>query len=520
MSDAALNTLPDDVETLKRMLIERDAVIARVTAERDHYISRLKAALGRLFGPRAERLDPKQLELFAKEVEQARDAADDQDSEALPEGLSAHRRRPRRRRLPSDLPRQEQVHELSEAERRCPCCGEERLVIAREASEQLEYVPAKLWVRRDVQLVYGCPTCRGQVQRAEKPHRAIERSIAGSSLLAHLVTSKFEDHLPLYRIEKILRRSGVELPRSTQVGLLHQVADLMRPLVDLMWKRVRGSPVIHTDDTPMPTQEKGRGRTRTGRLWPYVGRSAAPWDRRGSLMVMRYTSSRSEQHVRDQLAGWSGTLQGDCFGGYVALDADESVPIVHAACWAHARRKFYDARTTDVARSTEAMTRIAALYRIEQTMQEEELDDPTVIAARRNAEARPKVEAFMDWLESQRTSVLPKSPFGQAIAYVLGHRKALERNLDDGRLAIDNNAAEQTIRPVALGRKNFLFAGSGRGGQTMATLMSVVGSARLHKLDVAAYLADVIERIAATPLSRLQELLPERWAEVRSNVQN
>ena len=535
VSRTTTTSLPDDAATLQRMVLdvtakhhalatEHDALITerdelkrerdRIAAELESKKAQLAAALQRTFGPRAERLNPNQLELFAEEIRRIREEAGDVDSPPLPEvEVAGHRRRPKRRPLPEDLPRVTVEHDVPEDEKACRCCGEERVVIAREASEQLEFVPAKLFVRRDVQLIYGCPACRQQVQRAEKPPRAIERSIAGPSLLAELVTSKFEDHLPLYRIEKILKRSGIDLPRSTQVGLMHKTAELLEPLVKLMWARVRGSPVIQTDDTTMPTQEKGRGRTRTGRLWPYVGRRGAPWDRAGSTVVIEYSRSHEMEHPSSHLNGWRGILQADCYRGYVELDKVGAVS--HAACWALARRKFHEARVTDVARSTSAVTYIKTLYQVEKHLRDEDLDLDE-IQSRRKELAQPRLNRFLEWMEKERGNVLPKSPMGKAIAYVLNHRPAFERYLEDGRIAIDNNLAEQVIRPIAVGRKNFLFAGSEKGGRTMATLMSVVASARLQRIDVHAYLGDVIARIASLPMSRLPELLPEAWQAARN----
>lgn len=526
VSTVTCNTLPDDPNVLKQLLLERDKVVKQLEAERDaiaadrdRYKARLMAMLQRTFGKRAETLDENQLQLFAEEIRRIREEIGDDSSEHLPDETPAKKRvkqQPKRAPLPADLPRVTIEHDLPENEKPCPCCGEARVVIARDSSEQLEIKPVEFYVVRHERLVYACPSCRNQVQRADKPHQPIERSIAGPSVLAHLVTSKWEDHLPLHRIEKMMQRAGIVLSRSTQVGLMHKTAELVMPLVDLMWMRTRGSPVIHTDDTTMPTQVKGQGRTQTGRLWPYIGRHGVPWDLDGSYVVVEYTGSRAVDHVTRHLAGWSGhLLQADCFAGYRALDVTGTV--THAACLAHARRKFHDARTTDINRSTRALAFISSLYEVERAMQDEGLSVEEV-HSRRSRESRPILEAFMTWIETElaSTAVLPKSPMGHAMAYVLNHRAAFMAYLDDGRLAIDNNLAERTIRPIALGRKNFLFAGSARGGRTMATLMSLVSSARLHKLNVHAYVTDVITRIAGLPSSELPDLLPDRWKAIQA----
>jgi len=547
VSQLTPETLPDDPAALKRLVIklaaqhdkletqhaelesqhaEFESQYKKVESERDSLAAeceqlkvRLSAVLQRMFGRRADKLDENQLQLFAEEIQRIRDEVGDNTSEPLPPLDESRRkqkqkRKPKRTPLPAELPRVVVEHDIPEDEKPCPCCGKERVVVAREPSEQLEIEEIKLHVKRHERLIYACPSCRDQIQRAEKPYQPIERSIAGPSLLAYLVTSKFEDHLPLYRIEKILKRAGVTLPRSTQVGLMQKTAELVQPLIDLMWQRVRGSPVIHTDDTTMPTQVKGRGRTKTGRLWPYIGRHGVPWDYAGSYVVVKYTNSRAGKHVADHLRDWSGNLlQADCFNGYTSLDkADE---LSHVACWAHGRRKFHEARATDIDRSTRAMAFIRTLYEIESEMRQVNLTADE-IRDRRQRDSKPIVDAFLDWIEREYAcGVLPKSPMGKAINYVLGHRKAFTAYLDDGRLAIDNNLTERMIRPIALGRKNFLFAGSERGGRTMATLMSLVCSARLHELNVHAYVTDVIERIAGLPISELPNLLPDRWKELQ-----
>jgi transposase len=517
-----VHELEAEIERLRTALEQREVRLRHVTAERDALHHQLRLAMQKQFGPRTEKLDAEQLLLFAREVQDARDEADDDDSPELPRvpgRKRSRKRKPRRERLPDHLERRDFEHEVDDPS--CPCCGEERPIIARETTERLEIDPPRLWVRRDVQIKRACPTCRGQIVRAAKPYAAIERSIAGSSLLAHLATSKFEDHLPLYRLEKILRRSSVHLPRSTQSDLLRQTADLLRPLEDLMWASVRGSPVIHTDDTTMPTLDRGRKRrgegTRdifTGRLWPYLGRSGAPHDLSGAYIVFRYSPTRAGCHVDEALSGWTGTIQGDCFAPYVRLDGRSDRDVALAACWAHARRGFHDAREADRGRAMRALRLIAELYAVESDLGQRPVPPtPEEVLEVRQERSAPIVERFMAWVQEQLAdpTVLPKSLIGRALSYVLAHRERLERYLADGRLAIDNSIAERAIRPVAVGRKNFLFAGSRRGGQTMATLMSLVGSARLHGLDVARYLHDVIDRIAAIPVSRLPELLPDRW---------
>ncbi len=332
----------------------------------------------------------------------------------------------------------------------------------------------------------------------------IDKGLPGPGLVAHVITSKYADHAPLYRQEAMLARHGVEIARSTMCGWMKAAADLLAPLVALMALQVRQSKVIHTDDTPVPVQDPGRGKTRTGRLWVYLGDAEHPYT------VFDYTPSRSRDGPASWLKDYMGYLQADAFGGYDGIYAGGGV--VEVACWAHARRKFYDARTSDAARAHQALAMIRLLYDVERDAKEKKLD-----AVRRQAlrqeRSRPLLGQLQQWLEAERPGVLPKSPMGTAIQYTLNNWDALIRyaSEDDGHLAIDNNAAERAIRPITIGRKNYLTLGSNAGGRTAAILYSLTASAKQHGLDPFVYLRDVLATVAAAPLSQLDQFLPDHW---------
>jgi hypothetical protein len=359
----------------------------------------------------------------------------------------------------------------------------------------------------------ACPDCEeGGVVTADPPEgQVIDKGLPGPGLVAHVITSKYADHQPLYRLEGMLARHGVAIARSTMCGWMKASADLLAPLVLLMATQVRASKVIHTDDTPVPVQaDRGSGKnsTKTGRMWAYLG------DPRNPYIVFDYTPSRSRDGPTLWLKDFKGYLQADAFGGYDGIYATQEV--VEVACWAHARRKFYEARTSDPARAHQVLAMIRLLYGVERHAGEKQLDASQRLALRQER-SRPLLEQLHAWLLRERELTLPKSPMGGAITYALNHWAALVRYTTDGDLAIDNNAAERAIRPLTIGRKNYLFFGSDTGGRTAAVLYSAVASAKRHRLDPFAYLRDVLATIGATPLSRLDQFLPDRWREQQLN---
>jgi transposase len=553
--DAPTHPLPDDVETLRAMLRQRDALLARREAVIAELASsngqlqqqvmglehRLDLALRRLYGRLSERIDPRQLLLFGR----AMDASPDASPDAAPpteEGAGdavgrrvgrGHGRRP----LPADLPRHRIEHPLDPQALTCPCCRQPRVRIGEDVSEQLDYTPASLFVLEHVRPKYACRRCEeAGVATADRPGRGqvIEKGLPGPGLVAHVITSKYADHQPLYRLEGMLRRHapGLELARSTMCGWMKAAADLLAPLVAQMADRIRASRVIHTDDTPVPVQEPGRGQTRTGRLWVYLGEGTfgetggegsggtsgggsgggSGGTAGGAYTVFDYTPTRRRDGPMTWLKDFKGYLQADAFGGYDGVYATGAV--VEVACWAHARRRFYDARKSDARRSHEALAMIRLLYEVERDARDHQAPARATLRQQRSV---PLLTQLHAWLIEQRLEALPKSPMGQAIGYALNHWDALTRyattaaDADGGRLAIDNNAAERAIRPLVVGRKNYLFLGSDTGGRTAATLYSVVASAKRHGLDPFVYLRDVLATIGHTPVSQLDQFLPDRW---------
>jgi transposase len=503
----------------------------------------LEGLLRRLYGRSAERLDPNQMVLFADLLKQLQPQTPPApETPAAPPAPSTSRGHGRRR-IPEDLPRRRIVHDLAEEEKPCPCCGKMREMIGDEKSEQLDYEPAKLSVIEHVRLKYACRACEQaaaeggpQIATAEKPLAPIEKGLAAPGLLSYVIVSKYSDHLPLYRLERILGRHKIDIARSTMCDWMRDSAAALKPLYDLMVREVLASKVIHTDDTPVDVLDRNLPETRIGRFWVYVGDGDHPHD------VFTYTATRSRDGPMTFLKGWGKDarryLQADAFGGYDCLYARQfggaGGRVTEVACWAHARRKFYEARTSDSGVATQALAYIRLLYDIEDEAKEQfrrqgdgdgarlagaEPSEARPLAAirleLRQAKALPLLGQFKAWLESRQATcggpVLPKSPMGQAIAYVLNQWEALAVYVTDGDLAIDNNAAENALRRIAIGRKNWLFCGSDNGGHTAAVLFSLIASCARHEVDPFAYLRDVLTRIAAHPMNRLGELLPDRW---------
>ncbi len=519
MPEMELAKLRQEVELLRTERQQFLEQLQQKSREIDGLQHQLQYLLRRLFGRSAEKIDPKQMQLFETLLNQLAPPAPTPTPEPAvepvpPSPLPATHGHGRRR-LPSNLPRQKIIHDLPEDQKPCPCCGKVRHVIGQEVSEQLDYVPAKLTVIEHVRLKYACRACEEkaaeggpQIVTAEKPLSPIEKGLAAPGLLAYVMVSKYSDHLPLYRLEHILARHGIQISRSTMCGWAAQCAALLRPLYDRMIQEVLQSKVIHTDDTPVKVLDPALDRTRTGRFWVYVGDKPHPYT------VFSYTPSRSRDGPREFLKGWSGYLQADAFGGYDGIYAGEAGGrVTEVACWAHARRKFYDARNSDAAASTHALAHIRLLYDVE--------DEAKPLSALdrhrlRQEKSVPRLQQFKTWLESQQAqrggAVLPKSPMGQAIVYALNQWDALCVYTTNGDLTIDNNASENALRRVALGRKNWLFCGSDNGGVTAAVLFSLIATCQRHHVDPFVYLRDVLTRIAATPVNQLDSLLPDRWA--------
>jgi transposase len=549
--------ITDDPNTSQVAQLQREVELLR--AERDEYLEQLKlknrkiddlqhqvqALLRRYYGRSSEKMDPHQRLLFEDLIDKAIPELPAEDAGDEKSPPPRQRKGHGRRRLPSTLEREKVIHDLPEEEKPCPCCGKLRHIIGKQTHEQLDYVPAKVKVIEHIRLTYGCLRCETdasadgpQIVTADKPVQPIEKGLAAPGLLSYVIVSKYGDHLPLHRLERILDRYGIEIARSTMCDWAAQCADVLRPLYDRMVDEVRSSTVIHTDDTPVKVQDRGRTQTRTGRFWVYLGDTDHPYT------VFAYTPSRSRDGPMEFLRDWGRDkrvyLQADAFGGYDGIYAGEAGGrVTEVACWAHARRKFYEARNSDPATSAQALAYIRLLYDVEnqakkgaqlaaKTLPAHEASDRRLhelLAERRSRlrekQAVPRLAQFRTWLESQQAdrggSVLPKSPMGQAIQYALNQWDALCVYTTDGRLAIDNNASENALRRVALGRKNWLFAGSDNGGRTAATLFSLIATCQRHQVEPMAYLRAVLTCIPATPVSQLPDLLPDRWQPTPNN---
>ena len=458
MPERELAQLRQEVELLRAERHQFLEQLQQKSREIDSLQHQLQQLLRRLFGRSAEKIDPKQMLLFEALLNQL--APPTPAYQPIPEPAPAPRPTTNghgRRRLPSDLPRQKVIHDLPEEQKSCPCCGKMRHVIGQEISEQLDYVPAKLTVIEHVRLKYACRACEEnasesgpQIVTTEKPLSPIEKGLAAPGLLAYVMVSKYSDHLPLHRLEHILARHGIRIARSTMCDWAAQCAALLRPLYDRMIGEILQSKVIHTDDTPVDVLDRKFDRTRTGRFWVYLGDKLHPYT------VFSYTPSRSRDGPQQFLKGWSGHLQADAFGGYDGIYAGQAGGCVtEVACWAHARRKFYDARNSDAATSTQALAYIRLLYDVEVEAKERSAPQRRTL---RQEKSVPRLEQFKAWLETLQAvrggPVLPKSPVGQAVTYALNQWDALCVYTTDGDLAIDNNVSENALRRVAIGRKN------------------------------------------------------------------
>ena len=522
---AELDQLREANEALKRMLSERDAELLRRDTELEQrtaelaqraeqleavrgellvtttLIEKLKLEIARLkrmqFGrsseKNAERIE--QLELIVEDLE-----ASQAQMGVTPLRESTVKTPPVRRPLPDHLPRETVRHE---PEGGCPDCGGALRSIGEDVAEMLEYVPASFKVIRHVRPRLACACCERIVQ-VPAPIRPIDRGLPGPGLLAHVLVSKYADHLPLYRQAGIYARQGIELERSTLADWIGASAKLLEPLVRALRDHVLAAEKLHADDTPVPVLQPGRGTTKTGRLWAYVRDDRPAGSTVPPAVWMRYTSDRKAVHPAEHLAGFNGTLQADGYAGFERLY--ETGRITEAACWAHVRRKFYDieqATASPIAK--EALGRIGELYAIEAEIRGRPPDERR---KHRLARASPLLEDLRSWLQATLGKLSAKGELAQAIRYALTRWAALARYADDGRVEIDNNAAERSIRDAALGRKNWLFAGSDTGGERAAAIYSLLGTAKLNGIDPERYLRAVLERIAAHPINRVDELLP------------
>lgn len=494
--------LPSDVESLQRLVREQQAQLL----SRDVLIEQLKLQLARLkrlkFGRSSEQLDAQiaQLELSLEELEVS-------VARAAPPNTptSEASTKPTRKSLPDHLPREPRMHEPATGSCNCPECGGMLRALGEDASEVLEYVPEHWKVLKHVRPKYSCSACQKIVQ-ANAPSRPIERSYAGPGLLAHVLVSKYCDHLPYYRQSQIYARDGVELDRSTLADWGGAASALLDPLLGALEDYVMAAHKLHADDTPIPVLAPGTGKTKSGRLWAYLRDDRPAGSTDPPAVLFRYSPDRKGERPREHLQHFRGILQADAYGGFNGLYDRAHEPLIEAGCWAHARRKFfeiYDSTASPLA--SEALERIGALYKIEAEIRGKLPDERKAV---RQARATPVLKDLYDWLRATVRKVPKKSAIAGAVGYTLSLWSALTRYADDGSIEIDNNPVERALRAVALGRKNYLFAGSDAGGERAAAFYSLIGTAKLCGLDPEAYLRYVLERIAEHPINRIDELLP------------
>jgi transposase len=503
--------LPDDTAVLKQMIAELFAALRRDRRELAEVRQRLDALLQR--GRRAESIDPNQPLLFP-ELAQAEPAA------APPAADAAKRRgqsKPHGRRRPSPtLRREPRRYELTLLERLCPECGQARDEIGVEATCQLDYKPAEVFVVEHQRVKYACKGCAGHVVLAPKPPQPLDRALPGPGLLAQIVTDKYLDHIPLHRSEQRFQRLGAPLPRSTMCDWMAACAELLTPLWQLLKQRVLQSKVLHTDDTTVPVRDESKSEHRYGRLWDYIGDADHPG------VVFDYTTTHARDGPATFLKEFQGFLQADAYGGYDGIYTGSHGTIIEVGCWAHARNKFADADSTDPERVIAAKAWVRQLYDVEDEangiIADEKLTGAAAAAVRLRLRQEKSVlllTSLRQWLLAEKEQVLPKSPIAAAIGYVLNQWQALERYTTDGDLHIDNNVSERTLKLIGMGRINWLFLGSDRGGQTAAVLFSFTATCKQQGIDTFAYLRDVFDRVATHPGARLEELLPHRWQAAR-----
>ena len=480
-------------------------------AAREAEIDRLRQIIKELqrhrFGRRAESLPVDQLLLGLEEAEQveAESIASDEAGDPAKREARARKRRANRGSLPPHLPRIEQVIDI--ADKTCPCCRGDLHVMGEDVSERLDVIPAQFRVIVTRRPKYACRACEEVVLQAPAPPRLVEGGIPTEATVAHVLVSKYADHLPLYRQAQIYARQGVNLDRSTLADWVGKAAFLLRPVHERLFERLKASTKLFADETTAPVLDPGRGRTKTGQLFAYA-RDDRPWggaDPPG--VVYLYAPDRKGETITGHLKGFVGVLQVDGYAGYRALAEKNAVSL--AFCWSHVRRRFYElAQSGPAPIAAEALERIAELYHVEGDIRGRTAEERRTARQHRS---RPLIAAMEPWLRDKLALVSQKSKLAEAIRYALSRWAGLARFLDDGRIEIDSNVVERSIRPIALNRKNALFAGSDGGGAHWATIASLVETAKLNGVDPQAYLADAIARIVAGHAqSQIDDLLP--WA--------
>jgi transposase len=503
----SIDSMPQDLDAAHEMIRR----LSDALAVREHEVERLAGIIKKLqrmqFGKSAEKLDPDQLRLALDDLEMALAAAE-AESDATLKASRAQRGPAKRGALPAHLPRVEIVVDIET--KSCPCCGGALHVIGEDRSERLDVIPAQHRVLVTRRPKYGCRACEGAVVQAPAPGRLIESGLPTEAMIAHVLVSKYADHLPLYRQWQILARQGIEIDRSCLAEWAGRGAWALKPIVTRMLEHLKRSDKLFCDETRAPVLDPGRGRTKTGYLWA-IARDDRPWGGPAPPgVVYTYAPGRGGEHALACLAGYKGVLQVDAYAAYNALTDAGGVTLAY--CWAHLRRDFFDiAAGGNAPIASEALARIAALYAIEGKIRGLGAGERHAI---RQAEAKPLVDALKTWLEQKLDIVAKRGRLGEAIRYGLTRWDGFTRFLDDGRIEIDSNIVERSIRTIALNRKNALFAGSDEGGAAWGVVASLIETCKLNGVEPHAYLADVLAKLAdGWPMSRIDALLP--WAYVK-----
>jgi transposase len=509
------DALPEDMPGLRavalRLLAERDELTRRVEAMH-HIIRQFQRAQ---FGRHSERLDPEQLQLALEEHEiaSAREqaAADKQAKTPRPRSEPGQRKS-----LPAHLPRIEVVIEPETTS--CPCCGGSMHMIGEERSERLDVIPAQHRILVTRRPKYGCRACAGGVVQAPAPERLIRAGLPTEALVAHVLVSKYAWHLPLYRQAQILLAQGIEIDRSVLAFWVGYAAAELMPLWQRMREILLGSPRLFVDETRAPVLDPGRGRTKTGYFWS-IARDDRAW--RGGTgppaVVHTYAPGRGAEHAMALLAGYRGIVQCDGYAAYkqLAHHGRAGNAVILAFCWAHWRRRFYEiAKGGGAPIAEEALRHIAGLYKIEAQIRGNSAEERRAV---RQVESKPVVEDLKTWLAIQLARASAKSAIAVAIRYGFNHWEGLSCFLEDGRIEIDSNIVERSMRPIALNRKNALFAGHDTGAENWACLASLIETCKLNGVDPQAYLTDVLTKLVNLwPASRIDELMPWAWTPVRA----
>jgi transposase len=509
--------LPDDPETLKQLILELFTEYQDKCRRNEQLAFQLENLKRRMFGSRSEKVDATQLLPFLAELQalpmQAETPAVPPLTEAEPRPRGHGRRKP-----PAELPRKRIEYPIEESQKTCPECGGERKRVGEEITPQLEYIPAQAYILEHVRPKLACPHCQAHVTTRSLPPQPIEKGLPGPGMLAHVTVCKYEDHLPLNRMEHIFERGGLHIARSTMCDWVGNVADLLEGIWRHMKTELLLSKIIQTDDTPVKVQDDNRETQRTARLWVYLGDHEHPY------ILYDYTPNRSRDGPVAFLGTYRGYLQADGYSVYDGICAGTGV--IKVACLAHVRRKFFEAKKSDAARALLALAFIRQIYDVEDMAKtqaqneafEKNLDTDAawrLLAATRQRLRQertvPIMAKFKAWLDEQSLATLPQSPLGEAITYARNQWNELLPPLSNGELQIDNNASERELRRIAIGRKNWMAFGSDNGGRRAAIIYSLLASCRKHGVNPFEYLRDVLARIPSHPCTAVSELTPQNW---------